>query len=617
MSTARLTAAQALVRFLCAQHVETDGTVEPLFGGVFAIFGHGNVAGLGEALHGAQTELPTYRGHNEQGMAHAAIAYAKAHKRQRMMACTSSIGPGATNMVTAAALAHVNRLPVLLLPGDTFANRTPDPVLQQVEDFGDPTVSANDCFRPVSRYFDRITRPEQLITSLPAAMAVLTDPANCGPVTLCLCQDVQAEAYDFPTSLFARKVHRLRRQSPDTHDFTTALTAIQQAEKPLLIAGGGVHYSGASDALHNLVEATGIPVAETQAGKGALAWNHPNYVGAIGVTGSDAANQLARQADVIITVGTRLQDFTTASRTLFSDTTLIQLNVSAFDANKHNALPLVGDARLTLEQLQQSLAGWQASPEWQQLGRDNIARWNAYYDQVTAATTTPETQTGLPSDAQVLGAVKRASDAKDVVVCAAGGLPGELHKLWRTDQPGGYHLEYGFSCMGYEIAGGLGVKMADTSREVYVVVGDGSYMMMNSELATSVMLGYKIIVVVLDNRGFGCINRLQNATGNKSFNNLLQHCHTIEGGAPKLDFAAHAAAMGAQSEQVASLAELEAALERARQATQSSVISLDTDPFLTSDGGAWWDVAIPEVSDNSNVQQRHGEYRQAKRKQPY
>ncbi|MGS2723909.1 3D-(3,5/4)-trihydroxycyclohexane-1,2-dione acylhydrolase (decyclizing) [Porticoccus sp. GXU_MW_L64] len=617
MTTERLTAAQALVRFLSAQQVDIDGDVLPLFGGVFAIFGHGNVAGLGEALHSARDQLPTYRGHNEQGMAHAAIAYAKAHNRQRMMACTSSIGPGATNMVTAAALAHVNRLPVLFLPGDTFANRTPDPVLQQVEDFGDPTISANDCFRPVSRYFDRITRPEQLITSLPAAMAVLTDPANCGPATLAFCQDVQAEAYDFPASLFAPKVHRLRRQGPDAREFEAALDAIKNARKPLLIAGGGVHYSGAVKALKSLVEATGIPVAETQAGKGALPWNHPNYVGAIGVTGSEVANQLAQQADVVIAVGTRLQDFTTASRTLFSDSILIQINVAPFDAHKHNALPLVSDANIALRQLQNTLGDWQASSDWQQRGNDGIARWNAYYDQVTAATDQPQTQTGLPSDAQVLGAVKRASNPQDVVVCAAGGLPGELHKLWRSEQPGSYHLEYGFSCMGYEIAGGLGVKMAQPQREVYVVVGDGSYMMLNSELATSVMLGHKIIVVVLDNRGFGCINRLQNATGNESFNNLLDDCESIAEGAPKLDFAAHAAAMGVQAERVESLAELEASLERAKAADRSYVISLDTDPFATSEGGHWWDVAVPEVSDNRTVQERYGEYQQAKRKQPY
>jgi len=618
MSTIRLTMAQALVRYLSAQKVDIDGEIKPLFEGVFAIFGHGNVAGIGEALYQSRETLPTYRAHNEQGMAHAAIAYAKANDRRRMMACTTSIGPGAANMVTAAALAHVNRLPVLFLPGDTFANRTPDPVLQQVEDFADPTVSTNDCFRPVSRYFDRITRPEQIITSLPVAVQTLTDPENCGPVTIALCQDVQAEAYNYPTSFFAEKVHRMRRQPADSFELEQAIAAIRTAEKPLLIAGGGVHYSGAVDQLKQFVEQTGIPVAETQAGKGALTWDHPNYVGSIGVTGSEAANRLAQEADLVIAVGTRLQDFTTASRTLFGNPAvkLIQLNVAKFDAIKHNAQPLLVDARTGLQSLQHALEGWQTSEQWQQLGQQAIAAWNQYYEQVTAAEGIV-TETGLPSDSQVLGSVKRASSPSDIVVCAAGGLPGELHKLWRTDHSKGYHLEYGYSCMGYEIAGGLGVSMANPDSDVIVVVGDGSYMMMNSELATSVMLGHKIIVVVLDNRGYGCINRLQNATGSASFNNLLQNCVTVEGGAPKLDFAAHAAAMGANAEKVTSLAELEAAMGRAKASEKSYVITLDTDPFFTSDGGFWWDVAVPEVSPRKEVNQARDNYEQARKKQPY
>ena len=618
MKKTRLTMAQAIVRYLVAQRVEIGGEILPLFHGVFAIFGHGNVAGLGEALFDMRAELPTFRAHNEQGMAHAAIAFAKASRRRRMMACTTSIGPGATNMVTAAALAHVNRLPVLLLPGDVFANRTPDPVLQQLEYPGDPTISVNDCFRPVSRYFDRITRPEQIITSLPAAISTLTDPADCGPATLSLCQDVQTEAFDYPESLFAERVHRLPRRGADRRELADAIKVLRRARRPLLIAGGGVHYSGATAALRAFAEAHGVPVAETQAGKGALSWNHPNYVGAIGVTGSDAANQLAQEADVILAVGTRLQDFTTASRTLIHpDTTrLIQLNVARSDAGKHEAQPLVTDAMLGLQALQAGLEGWQADPKWQQAGREAIAGWNDYYEDITSAGEV-STASGLPSDPQVLGAVKRASEPGDIVVCAAGGLPGELHKLWRTDRVGGYHLEYGYSCMGYEIAGGMGVKMACPDGDVIVLVGDGSYMMLNSELATSVMLGHKIIVVVLDNGGYGCINRLQQSTGSAPFNNLFSDCAAGEDGAPSLDFAKHASAMGAASEHVENLADLELAVSRAKSADRSCLISLRTDPDKSSSGGFWWDVAVPEVSERAEVNTARADYLAAKTRQPY
>lgn len=618
MKTIKLTMAQALVKYLCAQKVLIEGEAMPMFAGVFAIFGHGNVAGIGEALYQYREQLPTLRAHNEQGMAHAAIAYAKANNRRRMMVCTSSIGPGAANMVTAAALAHANRLPVLLLPGDNFASRTPDPVLQQLEHFGDPTISTNDCFRPVSRYFDRITRPEQIINSLPVAIQTLLDPVNCGPVTIALCQDVQAEAYDYPETFFAEKVHRQRRQSADPFELDRAIDLLRKAKKPLLIAGGGVHYADAVQQLLDFAQASGIPVAETQAGKGAMRWDHPNYVGSIGVTGSDAANLLAQQADLVLAVGSRLQDFTTGSRTLFerAESRIIQLNIASFDSIKHGAIPLVVDAQVGLQALHTALADWQVDPAWQDLGAVAIAKWNHYYDQVTAAAPL-NTKTGLPSDAQVLGAIKRSADPADVIVCAAGGLPGELHKLWRTDQPNGYHVEYGYSCMGYEIAGGLGVKMATPDSEVIVVVGDGSYMMLNSELATSVMLGYKIILVVLDNRGYGCINRLQAGTGGAPFNNLLENCQTIEGGAPKLDFAAHSAAMGAISEKVESIQELEQAMIRARAAMRSYVITLDTDPWFTSDGGTWWDVAIPQVSTRDTTQEAHRNYLKAKQKQPY
>lgn len=612
MATVRLTAAQAVVRYLVAQRTRIDGGEHPLFAGVWAIFGHGNVAGLGEALWHARDRLPTLRAHNEQAMAHAAIAFAKANNRRRMMACTSSIGPGALNMVTAAAVAHVNRLPVLLLPGDTFAGRLPDPVLQQVEDFGDPTVTANDCFRPVSRFFDRITRPEQLLTSLPRAIQVLTDPADCGPVTLCLSQDVQAEAWDFPESLFQPRVHTPRRQAADPDELAGAAGRLRRAERPLIVAGGGVLYAEAAGVLRGFAGRHRIPVAETQAGKGSLAWDHPQNVGAIGVTGSSAANTLAGEADLVLAVGTRLQDFTTGSRALLEGgRRLIQLNVAAFDAGKHGAEPLVGDARRTLEDLGAAIGDHAAPAAWQDRVRALATDWNATVDRVTAAGNAER-----PTDAQVLGAVNRQAGADDVVVCAAGGLPGELHKLWRAAGPGAYHLEYGFSCMGYEIAGGLGVRMARDGGpagggEVFVLVGDGSYLMLNSELATSVMLGRKLVVVVLDNGGFGCINRLQQACGGASFNNLFDHVDHVAA-PPGVDFAAHARSLGAGAETATGIAELKAALARAREAAGTYVIAIATDPLAsTSEGGAWWDVAVPEVSARAEVRRAHDDYRGA------
>ncbi|WP_029029194.1 3D-(3,5/4)-trihydroxycyclohexane-1,2-dione acylhydrolase (decyclizing) [Salinarimonas rosea] len=602
MRTIRLTAAQAMVRWLAAQ--ETAPGV-PFLGGVWAIFGHGNVAGLGEALHGIRERLPTFRGHNEQSMAHAAIAYAKASNRRRAMMVTSSIGPGATNMVTAAALAHVNRLPVLFVPGDVFASRLPDPVLQQVEDFGDGTISANDCFRPVSRYFDRITRPEQLLSALPRAMSVLTDPAECGPVTLAFCQDVQAMAFDWPETFFEARLWRQRRPRPDADELAAAVAALTRGERPLVVAGGGVLYADAAGDLARFCEAHNLPVAETQAGKSALPHDHPLNLGSIGVTGSSAANKVASEADVVLAVGTRLQDFTTGSRALFGDRdlTIIGLNVAAFDAGKHGALSLVADAKAGLAELEDALASWRAEGDVAGLK----AEWDAAVD---AATAPPASGNALPSDAQVIGAVQRASNADTVVVCAAGGLPGELHKLWRAARPNGYHVEYGYSTMGYEIAGGLGVKMALPEREVVVMVGDGSYMMMNSELATAVMLGLKLVVVVLDNRGFGCIDRLQRATGGESFNNLLDDA--VHETPAHIDFAAHMAAMGAHTEKVSSIAELEAALARARASDVTTGIVIDTDPMITTQaGGAWWDVAVPEVSTREKVRAARAAYEQA------
>ncbi len=603
--TIRLSTAQALIRYLCAQLNEDK---LPFLAGCWAIFGHGNVAALGEALHAAQDDLPTWRGHNEQGMAHAAIAYAKAMNRRRAMAVTTSIGPGATNMVTAAALAHTNRLPVLLLPGDVFASRLPDPVLQQVEDFGDGTISANDCFRPVSRYFDRITRPEQLLKALPRAFAVMTDPAECGPVTLALCQDVQAESHDWPESFFIPRIWRQRRQRPDSAELETAVEAIRAAEKPLIIAGGGIHYSGACEALKTFAETHAIPVCETQAGKSALPWDHPLNLGAIGVTGSSAANTVAEDADLLIAVGTRLQDFTTGSWALFKHPRrrILAINTAAYDAGKHHAMSLLADARVALEELHQALGTYKSCGAEAPL----IEAWRQSVD----ATTAPPKGNRLPSDAQVIGAVQRSLDDDAIVVCAAGGLPGELHKLWKAARPNGYHVEYGYSCMGYEIAGGLGVRIAHPGREVVVMVGDGSYMMMNSELATSVMLGCKIIVVLLDNRGFGCINRLQTATGGESFNNLLDTArHEIPS---SIDFAAHAAAMGAEAEKVTSIDELEEAMKRARAASRSYVIVIDTDPLVTTEaGGHWWDVAVPETSQRAPVKAARAAYERARRHQ--
>ncbi|MBB4000005.1 3D-(3,5/4)-trihydroxycyclohexane-1,2-dione acylhydrolase (decyclizing) [Aureimonas pseudogalii] len=597
-STIRLTTAQALVRFMMAQKTVVDGETLPIFAGCWAIFGHGNVAGLGEALQAVQEEFPTWRAHNEQGMAHAAIAFAKASFRRRFMACTTSIGPGALNMVTAAGVAHVNRLPVLFLPGDVFASRLPDPVLQQIEDFGDGTATASDCFRPVSRYYDRIQRPEQLIPALARTMQVLTDPVDCGPVTLSLCQDVQAEAYDFPAALFHERVWGVRRPRPDEDELAHALALIRAARKPMIVAGGGVLYSQACEALQAFAERHGVPVAVTQAGKSAIDERHDFSLGAVGVTGTSAANALAADADLVLAVGTRLQDFTTGSWSLFQGEglSILGLNVTPFDAAKHGGVPLVADARVGLELLSAGLGDWRADAGQATRTRDERARW---FEAAGAALAPGNAE--LPSDAQVIGAVARARGTDDtVVVCAAGGLPGELDKLWAPTRPGGYHMEYGFSCMGYEIAGGLGVKMARPEADVVVMVGDGSYMMMNSEIATSVMLGLKLTIVVLDNRGYGCINRLQRACGGASFNNLLEDCRQVV--APAIDFAAHAGAMGARARKVASIAELEAALRDTAGEDRTTVVVIDTHPLVTTEaGGTWWDVAVPEVSERPAV----------------
>ena len=615
-NTVRLTMAQALVRYLAALRIELDdGTVVPYCAGMWAIFGHGNVAGLGEALAAHRDALPTYRAHNEQAMAHAAIAFAKAHFRQRIMAVTTSIGPGATNLLTAAALAHVNRLPVLLLPGDVFASRAPDPVLQQVEDFAAGDISANDAFRPLVRYFDRIMRPEQILSALPRAVQVMTDPASCGPVCLALPQDVQTMAFDCPLSFLDPAPLYIRRPAPDARELAAATELLCAARRPLVIAGGGVLYSRAGAALAAWATAHGVPVAETQAGKGSLAWDHPLNVGALGVTGSPAANALAADADLVIAIGTRLQDFTSGSHALFAaDAKVLGLNVQPLDAAKQGSVALVADARVVLAAL--GPGSWRAEAAWTARAQALAAAWTARVTEVTGAAP-PAGE--LPYDAEVIGAVRdSAADSarNDIVVCAAGTLPAELHKLWRTAQPGGYHVEYGYSCMGYEIAGGLGVKLARPECEVIVMVGDGSYLMLNSEIATSVMLGLKLIIVVLDNRGYGCIQRLQLASGSPRFNNLLEDSVAAAGSDVKIDFASHARSLGAEAVHVASVAELKGAMQRARAAARTQVLVIDTSPWRsTDDGGAWWEVAIPEVSERAEVRQARAKYLQDKTRQ--
>ncbi|WP_158915190.1 3D-(3,5/4)-trihydroxycyclohexane-1,2-dione acylhydrolase (decyclizing) [Caulobacter sp. S45] len=600
MATLRLTAAQAAVRWLAAQHIATPRGEMRFFAGVWAIFGHGNVSGLGEALYEARDDLPTWRAHNEQTMAHAAVAFAKQARRERAMVCTTSIGPGALNMVTAAAVAHANRLPVLLLPGDVFAGRAPDPVLQQIEDFTDGGVSANDCFRPVSRYFDRITRPEQLLAALPRAMATLTDPAACGPVTLAFCQDVQTEAHDWPVQFFEKKVWRIRRPRPDAAEIGALVDALRSARSPVIVAGGGVLYSRAEAALAAFAQSTGVPVCETQAGKGALAWDHPQALGAVGVTGTSAANAAIAQADLIVGVGTRLQDFTTGSRALLDGARqrLIQVNIQPYDATKQYAEPVVGDALRVIEELADRLRGtfWPQGDHAQA-----IAAWNTASQAAMAVPGDGAT----PSDAQVIGAVRRQAADDAVVVCAAGGLPGELHKHWRTRSPGGYHVEYGFSCMGYEIAAGLGVKLAEPGRDVIVMVGDGSYLMANSEIVSAVAMGLDLTIVLLDNHGFACINRLQQACGGAPFNNLWADTRHVV--LPEIDFAAHAASMGARADKVANIVELEQAL--ASPVSGVRLLVIETDPAtVTREGGAWWEVAVPAVSARAEVRDARAAY---------
>jgi 3D-(3,5/4)-trihydroxycyclohexane-1,2-dione acylhydrolase (decyclizing) len=611
----RLTTAQAIVRFLKNQFSSRDGVARPFFAGCFGIFGHGNVAGIGEALQ-ENPDFPYYLCRNEQAMVHTAAAFAKMSNRLRTLVCTSSIGPGATNMVTGAAGATINRLPVLLLPGDIFARRNVAPVLQQLESPSSQDVSVNDCFKPVSRYWDRISRPEQIFYALPEALRVLTSPAETGTVTLALPQDVQAEAYDFPEAFFERRVWHVPRARADRKQFEHAVKWIQAAERPLIIAGGGTIYSAATDVLAKFASQTGIPVGETQAGKGSLNFDHAQSVGAIGATGTSAANKLADQSDLVIGIGTRYSDFTTASVTAFQNPAVrfININVAEFDSAKNGALPLTADAKVTLEELGTALGSYAVAKTYS----DEIARlrfdWDAEVDRIYARRVGPPLSQG-----EVVGLLNKTLGPKDVIVCAAGSLPGDLHKLWRTRDPKGYHMEYGYSCMGYEIAGGLGVKMADPSREVYVLVGDASYLMMSQEIVTAVQERIKINIVLFDNHGFSSIGGLSRAVGSGGFGTEYRFANGDQKGAAlPIDFVANAASLGAHAVRAKTLGDLQIALDAGKKEMRTNVIVVETD-YNDRVGGynSWWDVPVSEVSTIPAVQEASRKYKEAKRRERY
>ena len=615
--TVRLTMAQALVRFLAVQHTERDGVRQPFFGGMFGIFGHGNVAGVGQALHQMQRCLRYYQCRNEQAMVHTAAAYAKMHNRLRTLACTSSIGPGATNMLTGAAAATINRLPVLLLPGDIFASRVPAPVLQQLESAHSQDVSVNDCFKPVSRYWDRIHRPEQILSALPEAMRVLTSPAETGAVTLGLPQDTQTEAFDYPGEFFSERVWPVPRMRADADLLQRAADLIRASRRPVIVAGGGALYSDASATLRRFAAATGIPVGETQAGKGAMAWDDPLSLGAVGVTGTTAGIQACRDADVVIAIGSRLTDFTTASKSAFQNPAvrIIGINVVEMDAGKLAALPVVSDARVTLEELQRLLAGFSTSAEY----REQVARLRSEWIAESERWTSPPPTMPMHQGA-VIAAVNRAAGDKGVVVCAAGSLPGELHKLWRSRDPKGYHLEYGYSCMGYEIAGGLGVKMADPDRDVYVMVGDGSYLMMAQEIVTSIQEGFKLIVVIVDSGGFASIGSLSKSVGSGGFGTSYRFRDTttgaLDGSELPVDLALNAESLGAVVFRAADDASLARALSDARDADRTAVVYVQIDAASRVPGhGAWWDVPVAEVSEQDTVDAARADYVKDRKRQ--
>jgi 3D-(3,5/4)-trihydroxycyclohexane-1,2-dione acylhydrolase (decyclizing) len=605
----KLTVAQALVQFLANQHTERDGVEQRLIAGCFGIFGHGNVAGVGQALLEQSDEMPYVLARNEQAMVHAAAGFARQRNRLSTYACTASVGPGSTNMVTGAALATVNRLPVLLLPGDIFATRVASPVLQELEDPTSLDVSVNDCFKPVSRFWDRINRPEQLIPSALAAMRVLTDPAATGAVTLSLPQDVQAEAFDWPEAFFARRVWHVARPHAEPERLAEAAELLRGARRPLIVAGGGTIYAEATAALRALAEATGVPVAETQAGKGSLPYDHPQSVGAIGATGTTAANAIAREADVVLGVGTRWSDFTTASRSLFTeDARFINLNVATVDAFKQAGLPLAADARVGLEALHGALEGWSAGPDHTERARALAAEWDATVERAYTLGHAP-----LPAQSEVLGVVNRVSGPRDVVVCAAGSMPGDLHKLWRTRDPKGYHVEYGFSCMGYEIAGGLGVKLAAPDREVYVMVGDGSFLMMAQEIVTAVQEQIKLTIVLVQNHGFASIGALSESLGSQRFGTRYRGA---DGEFLPVDLAAVAAGLGADVHRASTIAEFEAALREAAASPRITVVEVQTDPLVGApDSEAWWDVPVAEVAALDSTRAARETYEQKKQTQ--
>ncbi len=609
LDTVRLTMAQALVAYLAGQRVERDGETTPFFAGCFGIFGHGNVGGIGQALR-ARPDFRYYQSRNEQAMVHAAIAYAKVKDRLQTFACTSSVGPGATNMVTGAATATVNRLPVLLLPGDTFARRNVAPVLQQLESQGTQDISVNDCFRPVSRYWDRISRPDQLLTALPAAMRVLTDPAETGAVTLALPQDTQTEAFDFPRAFLAPRVWSVPRNRPDRRAIEAAVAAIRASRAPMIVAGGGVIYSGATDELRSLVEATGIPVGETMAGKGSLRYDHPLNLGAVGATGTFAANRVAAAADLVIGIGTRWSDFTTSSQTAFAnpDVRFVNINVAAFDSAKQGALALTGDARETLAELAAALGDWRIEPAYREAAERLHREWDAEVERIYAKRLTP-----LPSQGELIGAINEEGDPDAIIVCAAGSLPGDLHKLWRTRHPKQYHLEYGFSCMGYEIAGGLGVKMAAPEREVYVLVGDGSFLMLSAEIVTAVQEGVDLTIVLFDNDGYKSIGALSRSLGDDGFG--TRYVFPEDGVLPgdgagdavrtlPVDLAANARSLGAHVVECDGRDALVAALKTARDHRGTVLIHVRDDRLegVPSYEG-WWDVPVAEVSDDEAVRE--------------
>ncbi len=613
----RLTMSQALVLYLANQYVERDGIENPFFAGVWGIFGHGNVAGIGQALEQYADKIRYYQSRNEQAQVHTAVAYAKMKNRLQTFACTSSIGPGATNMLTGAAVATVNRLPVLLLPGDIFAERIQAPVLQQLEWEHSQEVSVNDCFRPVSRYWDRIYRPEQLIAALPEAMRVLTSPADTGAVTLALPQDTQTEAYDYPAALFEKRVWHVSRNRPDMALLQKAAEWIRASKKPIIIAGGGVHYSDATETLRQFVERTGIPVGESQAGKGALPYDHPLNLGAIGATGTPGANITAREADLVIGIGTRYSDFTSASKTAFQnpDARFVNINVAEFDAYKHSAVPLVGDARATLEELLALLADFSVDEAYRSRARQFNAEWDAEVERIYNLEHGP-----LISQGEVVGVVNTLSRPEDVVLCAAGSLPGDLHKLWRTRDPKGYHLEYGFSCMGYEIAGGLGVKLAAPERDVYVMVGDASYLMMNTEIVTMAQEGIKVIIVLLDNHGYASIGGLSKSVGSDGFGTKYRYrteSGHLDGDVLPVDYAANCASLGALVIRANNRDELADAVQQAQQVENQPVcIVIEVDRRQRVSGyESWWDVAVAEVAEMPGVRDARAEYEEAKQKE--